>query len=82
MASSLELKRVLYETAFLQRSPQQKQQQPQQTVDLLLGLLVYIAWGWEHLVAITACFVSWQWLYRWSVSCVFWIKLYQKSRAQ
>ncbi|KAJ6101680.1 hypothetical protein N7499_001310 [Penicillium canescens] len=49
MASSLELKRVLYETAFLQRSPQQKQQQPQQTVDLLLGLLVYIAWGWEHL---------------------------------
>ncbi|KAJ5143415.1 uncharacterized protein N7515_002202 [Penicillium bovifimosum] len=49
MASSLELKRVLYETAFLQRSPQQKQQQPQQTVDLLLGLLVYISWGWEHL---------------------------------
>ncbi|CAI7591362.1 unnamed protein product [Penicillium glandicola] len=49
MASSLELKRVLYETALLQRSPQQNQQQPQQTVDLLLGLLVYIAWGWEHL---------------------------------
>ncbi|OGE53352.1 hypothetical protein PENARI_c008G03841 [Penicillium arizonense] len=49
MASSLELKRVLYEAAFLQRLPQQKQQQPQQTVDLLLGLLVYIAWGWEHL---------------------------------
>jgi hypothetical protein len=38
--------------AFLQRSPQQKQQQPQQqTVDLLLGLLVYIAWGWEHLLS-------------------------------
>ncbi|KAJ5826939.1 hypothetical protein N7447_003702 [Penicillium robsamsonii] len=50
MASSLELKRVLYETAFLQRFPQQNQEQPQQqTVDLLLGLLVYIAWGWEHL---------------------------------
>ncbi|KAJ5493990.1 hypothetical protein N7463_010077 [Penicillium fimorum] len=50
MASSLELKRVLYETAFIQRSPQQNQEQPQQqTVDLLLGLLVYIAWGWEHL---------------------------------
>ncbi|KAJ5434172.1 hypothetical protein N7491_004767 [Penicillium cf. griseofulvum] len=49
MASSLELKRVLYETAFLQQSPHQKQQQPQQTIDLLLGLLVYIAWGWEHL---------------------------------
>jgi hypothetical protein len=49
-ASSLELKRVLCDMAFLQRSPQQKQQQPpQQTVDLLLGLLVYIAWGWEHL---------------------------------
>jgi hypothetical protein len=51
-ASSLELKRVLCEIAFLQRSPQQKQQQPQQqTVDLLLGLLVYIAWGWEHLLS-------------------------------
>ncbi|CAG8907190.1 unnamed protein product [Penicillium egyptiacum] len=49
-ASSLELKRVLYETAFLQQSPQPNQRQPQeQTVDLLLGLLVYIAWGWEHL---------------------------------
>ncbi|KAL7906091.1 hypothetical protein GGI35DRAFT_458729 [Trichoderma velutinum] len=47
--SSLELKRVLCETAFLQLSPNQRQQQPQQTVDLLLGLLVYIAWGWEHL---------------------------------
>ncbi|KAL6801243.1 hypothetical protein GGI42DRAFT_325978 [Trichoderma sp. SZMC 28013] len=47
--SSLELKRVLCETAFLQLSSHQKQQQPQQTVDLLLGLLVYIAWGWEHL---------------------------------
>ncbi|KAJ4862473.1 hypothetical protein T069G_03427 [Trichoderma breve] len=47
--SSLELKRVLCEMAFLQLSPHQKQQQPQQTVDLLLGLLVYIAWGWEHL---------------------------------
>lgn len=45
-ASSFELKRLLYETAFLQ----QERQQPQhQTVDLLLGLLVYIAWGWEHL---------------------------------
>ncbi|RFU79630.1 hypothetical protein TARUN_2603 [Trichoderma arundinaceum] len=43
--SSLELKRVLCEMAFLQMSPHQKQQ----TVDLLLGLLVYIAWGWEHL---------------------------------
>ncbi|KGO46539.1 hypothetical protein PEX1_042510 [Penicillium expansum] len=49
MASSLELKRVLCEAVFLQQSPQQKQQQPQQTVDLLLGLLVYIAWSWEHL---------------------------------
>ncbi|KAK4064099.1 uncharacterized protein Triagg1_9255 [Trichoderma aggressivum f. europaeum] len=47
--SSLELKRVLCEMAFLQLSPHRKQQQPQQTVDLLLGLLVYIAWGWEHL---------------------------------
>lgn len=47
--SSLELKRVLCEMALLQLSPHQKQQQPQQTVDLLLGLLVYIAWGWEHL---------------------------------
>ncbi|KAJ5382595.1 hypothetical protein N7517_000506 [Penicillium concentricum] len=49
-ASSIELKRVLYETAFLQRSLQHTQERPQQqTVDLLLGLLVYIAWGWEHL---------------------------------
>ncbi|KAJ5158415.1 uncharacterized protein N7500_008066 [Penicillium coprophilum] len=48
-ASSLELKRVLCETAFLRQS-QQNQQRPQhETVDLLLGLLVYIAWGWEHL---------------------------------
>ncbi|KAJ5181925.1 hypothetical protein N7449_012072 [Penicillium cf. viridicatum] len=47
--SSLELKRVLCETAFLKQSPQKKHQQPQQTVDLLLGLLVYISWGWEHL---------------------------------
>ncbi|EEH06655.1 conserved hypothetical protein [Histoplasma capsulatum G186AR] len=45
-ASSFELKRLLYETAFLQ----QEREQPQhQTVDLLLGLLVYITWGWEHL---------------------------------
>lgn len=50
--SSLELKRVLCEAAFLQRLPQQKEHQPQhQTVDLLLGLLVYIAWGWEHLLS-------------------------------
>lgn len=42
---SLELKRVLCETVFMQLPPHQKQQ----TVDLLLGLLVYIAWGWEHL---------------------------------
>ncbi|PKK49620.1 hypothetical protein CI102_9862 [Trichoderma harzianum] len=47
--SSLELKRVLCEMAFLQLSPHQKQHQPQQTIDLLLGLLVFIAWGWEHL---------------------------------
>ncbi|KAL6701447.1 hypothetical protein J3F84DRAFT_354852 [Trichoderma pleuroticola] len=47
--TSLQLKRVLCDMAFLQLSPHQKQQQPQQTVDLLLGLLVYIAWGWEHL---------------------------------
>jgi hypothetical protein len=52
--SSLKLKHVLCEMAFLQLSPHQKQQQPQQqqkTVDLLLGLLVYIAWGWEHLLS-------------------------------
>ncbi|OQE05011.1 hypothetical protein PENVUL_c028G03666 [Penicillium vulpinum] len=49
-ASSLELKCALCERIFLQELPQQKQQQQkQQTVDLLLGLLVYIAWGWEHL---------------------------------
>lgn len=48
-ASSLELKRVLCETAFLKQSPQKKQQQPHQTVDMLLALLVYISWGWEHL---------------------------------
>lgn len=51
-ASSFELKRVLCETAFLQWSLPQKQQRPQhQTVDLLLGLLVYIAWGWDHLLS-------------------------------
>lgn len=50
--TSLELKRVLCETAFLQRSPQRNQQESQQqTIDLLLGLLVYVAWGWEHLLS-------------------------------
>ncbi|CAI7624697.1 unnamed protein product [Penicillium palitans] len=48
-ASSLELKRVLCEKVFLKQSPQQIQQQSHQTVDMLLGLLVYISWGWEHL---------------------------------
>ncbi|KAJ5957037.1 hypothetical protein N7501_011316 [Penicillium viridicatum] len=47
--SSLEFKHILCETAFFKQSPQQKQQQPQQTVDMLLGLLVYISWSWEHL---------------------------------
>ncbi|OQD63743.1 hypothetical protein PENPOL_c009G04025 [Penicillium polonicum] len=47
--SSIEFKHILCETAFFKQSPQQKQQQPQQTVDMLLGLLVYISWGWEHL---------------------------------
>ncbi|KAJ5676566.1 uncharacterized protein N7477_002199 [Penicillium maclennaniae] len=51
-ASSLELKRVLCETVFLQRSLQpDRQESPQRTVDLLLGLLVYVAWGWEHLLS-------------------------------
>lgn len=48
-ATSLELKRLLCEATFLKQSPQQKQQQPQQIVDMLLGLLVYMSWGWEHL---------------------------------
>ncbi|KAL4909359.1 hypothetical protein BDW74DRAFT_174562 [Aspergillus multicolor] len=46
-ASSLEVKRLLHEAIFLHQSDEQ--QLAPQTVDLLLGLMVYIAWGWEHL---------------------------------
>ncbi|KAL4905452.1 hypothetical protein BDW74DRAFT_152649 [Aspergillus multicolor] len=49
-ASSLELKRLFCRTAFLQPSLQQEQEQELgKHVDILQGLLVYIAWGWEHL---------------------------------
>ncbi|KAI0377223.1 hypothetical protein F5Y04DRAFT_285168 [Hypomontagnella monticulosa] len=44
---ALELKRMLCETAFLQQPPQQ----PQQTLDLLLGVLTYISWGWDHILS-------------------------------
>ncbi|KAJ6121114.1 hypothetical protein N7523_005394 [Penicillium sp. IBT 18751x] len=51
-ANSLELKRVLCEKVFLQGSLQPgRQESPQQTTDLLLGLLVYVAWGWEHVLS-------------------------------
>ncbi len=40
---ALELKRVLFDTVFLQQPHQLRQK-----LDLLLGLLVYIAWGWDH----------------------------------
>ncbi|MCJ1434876.1 hypothetical protein MMC27_004246 [Xylographa pallens] len=45
---ALELKRVLFETVFLQQSSQQPHQL-RLKLDLLLGLLVYIAWGWDHI---------------------------------
>ena len=45
---ALQLKRVLFDTVFLQNSLQQPQQL-RQKLDLLLGLLIYIAWGWDHI---------------------------------
>ncbi|KAJ5272900.1 hypothetical protein N7478_008025 [Penicillium angulare] len=49
-ARSFELKRMLSEAMFFQQLSLQEQSQPRyQTVDILLALLVYIAWGWEHL---------------------------------
>ncbi|MCJ1391405.1 hypothetical protein MMC18_004269 [Xylographa bjoerkii] len=45
---ALELKRVLFETVFLQQSSQQPHQL-RRKLDLLLGLLIYIAWGWDHI---------------------------------
>ncbi len=45
---ALELKRVLFETVFLQHSSQQPHQL-RRKLDLLLGLLIYIAWGWDHI---------------------------------
>lgn len=47
---ALELKLVFCETAFLQQPPQQPHQS-QETLDLLLGLLTYIAWGWDHVLS-------------------------------
>ncbi|KAI1087104.1 hypothetical protein F5B19DRAFT_486980 [Rostrohypoxylon terebratum] len=43
-ARARELKRSLFETALLR----QPHHSIDSTVDLLLGLLVYIAWGWDH----------------------------------
>ncbi|KAJ5087225.1 hypothetical protein N7456_010841 [Penicillium angulare] len=49
-ARSLQLKHMLWEAIIFQQLPVQEPAQPQyQTVDILLALLVYIAWGWEHL---------------------------------
>ncbi|KAH9895431.1 hypothetical protein F4778DRAFT_783787 [Xylariomycetidae sp. FL2044] len=45
---ALELKRVLLEAVFLQQT-WQKPPQLRQMVDLLLSLLVYIAWSWDHI---------------------------------
>jgi hypothetical protein len=45
---ALELKRVLFETVFLQQSSQQPHQL-RRKLDLLQGLLIYIAWGWDYI---------------------------------
>ncbi len=45
---ALELKRVFFDTIFLQNSSQQQPHQLRQKLDLLLGLLIYVAWGWDH----------------------------------
>ena len=49
---SRELKRVLHELLFLGESREHengaKSNQTDAGLDLLLGLLVYIAWGWDH----------------------------------
>jgi hypothetical protein len=45
---ALELKRVLFETVFLQQSSQ-RPHQLRRKLDMLLGLLIYIAWGWDHI---------------------------------
>ena len=42
-----ELKQVLSKAVFLQESSQQPHQFSHK-LDLLLGILVYIAWGWDH----------------------------------
>jgi len=49
-----ELKRVLYEMCFLQQQRPQHENQSgstDQSMDLLLGLLTYIAWGWDHVLS-------------------------------
>jgi hypothetical protein len=49
-ARASELKRVLCEAAFLQQHENQSGN-IDRTVDLLLGLLTYTAWGWDHLLS-------------------------------
>jgi hypothetical protein len=51
---AVEFKRALCDRAFLQQQQDENEiqsDQMDQTVDLLLGLLVYIAWGWDHLLS-------------------------------
>ncbi|KAH6854710.1 hypothetical protein B0I37DRAFT_422453 [Chaetomium sp. MPI-CAGE-AT-0009] len=48
-----ELKHLLCSMAFLQQQERNDTERSQagHTLDLLLGLLVYVAWGWDHLVS-------------------------------
>ncbi|KAF6838688.1 C6 transcription factor [Colletotrichum musicola] len=45
-----ELKRMLSEAVLLQERQRDAQHDAEHTMDLLLGTLVYIAWGWDHLL--------------------------------
>ncbi|KAK8133587.1 C6 transcription factor [Apiospora sp. TS-2023a] len=47
---ALELKRTLFEAFHLRQEPhQQKEEETESSsIDLLLALLTYVAWGWDH----------------------------------
>jgi hypothetical protein len=47
-ALAAELKRALSEAAFLKRQQDNQSSGRDCMVDLLLGLMIYIAWGWDH----------------------------------
>jgi hypothetical protein len=47
-ARVVELKRTLCEAAFLRQAQEDHSGDVDSSADLMLGLLVYVAWGWDH----------------------------------